>query len=200
VRTLSLPLLLALALSSCDRVGEITIVPEFDLAFSFESGLGTWAANGVDLEDPPVDWRIETSTAEASEGARSAALFLDNLNSSGKIWIERGFDVEPDRAYDIDISFDFGSADTGDVNLWRILAGAHTAPPERGAELTVRESTGNDAGSGTGVRWSEKRYTARATADGEGRLYVVIGVWGTWPAARSYYIDNVRLLFTRVSP
>ena len=46
----------------------------------------------------------------------------------------------------------------------------------------------------------QKNYTLRATADEEGHIYLVVGVWGTSLGARGYFVDNVHILFTRVSP
>ena len=192
-------LLLVPLLAACDAAGTITIVPEFDLSFSFESGLGTWSAMGTDLMDPPVTWSVDTSTDQASEGARSVRLFLENFNGAGKIWIHRGFDVEPNQAYDVEMMFDFGTSDFGDVNLWRILAGAHTSQPSVAADLVVQDGTGSGSATDSGHQWLEKSYTARATADEDGRIHLVLGVGGTWETPRAYYIDNVRVLFTRAS-
>ena len=46
----------------------------------------------------------------------------------------------------------------------------------------------------------QKNYTLRATADEEGHIYLVVGVWGTSLGARGYFVDNVHVFFTRVSP
>jgi hypothetical protein len=51
--------------------------------------------------------------------------------------------------------------------------------------------------SGTGLVWLSKSYRVSASSGADGRMTVVIGLWGTSEGARSYYIDNVRLLFTR---
>ena len=99
--------LLTIPLMACDQVGDILILPEFDLSYSFESGLDGWFGNGVDLTDPIVTWSVETSNEQASDGANSAKLFVDNRNGMSKIWLERAVDVSPNLAYDIDISFDF---------------------------------------------------------------------------------------------
>jgi hypothetical protein len=42
------------ALSACDRVGEIVIVPEFDHTFALESDLDGFYGSGIDLDDPTV--------------------------------------------------------------------------------------------------------------------------------------------------
>jgi hypothetical protein len=184
---------------ACDQVGDILILPEFDLSYSFESGLDGWFGNGVDLADPIVTWSVETSNEQASDGANSARLFVDNRNGMSKIWLERAIDVSPNLAYDVDISFDFGTADFGQANLWRILSGAHTNSPTTGAALTVQDATGNGSASSVGVQWLPKSYRVRASSDAGGRIRIVIGVWGTWETPRTYYVDNVRILFTRAS-
>jgi hypothetical protein len=102
---------------ACDQVGDIVILPEFDLSYSFESGLDEWFGNGVDLTDPIVTWSVETSNEQASDGANSARLFVDDRNGMSKIWLERAVDVSPNLAHDVDISFDFGTADFGEMNL-----------------------------------------------------------------------------------
>jgi len=191
--------LLTIPLMACDQVGDILILPEFDLSYSFESGLDGWFGNGVDLTDPIVTWSVETSNEQASDGANSAKLFVDNRNGMSKIWLERAVDVSPNLAYDVDISFDFGTADFGQANLWRILSGAHTNSPTTGAALTVQDATGNGSASSVGVQWLQKNYRVRATSDAGGRIRIVIGVWGTWETPRTYYVDNVRILFTRAS-
>ena len=174
-------------------------MPEFDLTYSFEFGLAEWFANGVDLTDPIVTWSVEPSNEQASSGTNSVRLQIDNINGMAKVWIERTVNVAPSVPYDVDISFDFGTADFGEVNLWRILSGAHTNSPATAAALTVQDATGNGSPANVGVRWLQKNYRVRAYSDAGGRMRIVIGVWGTWETPRTYYIDNVRLLFTRAS-
>ena len=126
-------------------------------------------------------------------------LYNDNSNGMAKVWIERTVNVAPSHAYDVDISFDFGTADFGQTNLWRIVSGAHTRSPGTAAALTVQDATGNGSASNVGVQWLPKSYRVRASSDAGGRMQIVIGVWGTWATPRTYYIDNVQLLFTRAS-
>lgn len=187
----ALLLLVGLTLAGCDRIGEIVIVPEFDLTYSFEGGLEGWVPAGVDLSGPTVMWSIETSADFVSTGSQAIRFVLDNTNGKGKIWIEREFEVEAERAYDVRITFDLASADSGDP--WRILAGAHGAPPVTAAELTVQDATA----TADQHEWTERSYTVRATSDEDGAVYVVLGFWGTSAENRTYYLDNVRLVFTR---
>jgi hypothetical protein len=171
------------------------IVPEFDLSYSFESGLDEWYGNGVDLGDPQVAWSAERSSGQASVGSASVALSVNNAEGAAKVWIEREFTVEPSRAYDIEVTFDLGSSDGTGSEPWRVVAGAHVAPPMTAAELSIQDPTGN--GGGAGVVFVQKSYSLRATSDEDGRMYLVIGVWGTSVGERTYFLDNVHVLFTR---
>ena len=191
--------LLTTPLAACDQVGDIVFVPEFDLSYSFEGGLEGWFGNGVDLTDPIVTWSVQASNEQSSHGGSSARLYVDNANGMAKVWMERAAVVGASVEYDVDISFDFGTADFGEVNLWRILAGAHTGSPGTAAALEVQDATGNGSASSVGVQWLQKSYRVQAVSDPGGHIQIVVGVWGTWQTPRTYYIDNVRLLFTRAS-
>ena len=186
-------MLLGLSTAGCDRSGDPTIVAEFDLTYSFESGLEGWLPNGVDLADPLVPWSIDTSGDVVSTGAGAARFAMDNANGRGKIWLEQEYEVEPERAYDVQIMFDLASAESGDA--WRVLAGAHDASPTTAEELTVQDATT----AGDGYEWTERSYTVRATSDEEGLMVVVLGLWGTSAESRTYYVDNVHLVMTRAN-
>jgi hypothetical protein len=180
----------------CDKLGEIVIVPEFEMSFSFEVGLGAWVPGGLDLADPPVVWSASSSAAEASDGGRSVRFDLDNLNGQAKIWIIREFEVAPHQGYDIEISLDLATADAS-TDAWQVIAGAHSAQPESSAELTFGGATAADGSGGGVLEWIPKKYTVFGQADEEGLLYIIVGVWGTGLGTRTYYVDDVRLVLTR---
>lgn len=194
-----LPLVLAplLLASVCDTGTDIVVVPEFDFDFGFESGMDGWVPRAVDVGDPPIPWSVAHTTERANGGSGSVRVHLDNVNDAGKIWMERALEVAPEEPYEVEIRFMLGTADWGDVNLFKVIAGAHGASPEEAADLTFRDDTGNGASTDAGYVWQERVYTARATADEDGMLWVSIGVWGTWETARTYYVDDVRLQLTR---
>lgn len=188
--------MLPLLATVCDKLGEIVIVPEFEMSFSFESGFGAWMAGGLDLLDPPVVWSASSSSLEASDGERSVRFDLDNLNGQAKIWIFREFEVAPGQRYDIAISFDLATADAS-TDAWQVIAGAHTAPPETAAELRVHDATAAPGSGGGSIEWVPKQYAVQGQADEEGLLYIIVGVWGTGSGARTYYVDDLRLVLTR---
>lgn len=166
------------------------------IRFTFENDLD-WTADGTDLDDPPVTWSVERSQELALQGEWAVKLQLANLNDAGKIWMERSFQLDPGASYDVEVAFDFATADFGDINLWTIIAGVSPDDPESVADLTFQDDTGNGAASDAGHRWIAKRYAFTATAEPDGALHAFLGVWGTSEFTRTYYIDNVELTFTR---
>jgi len=163
---------------------------------SFETGLDGFASDGTDLDDPPIEWSIERTQEEADEGAWSVRLDLDNLNDAGKIWIERAFALEPGAAYDIEVSYAFGTSDFGDVNTWTIIAGVDPESPEVADDLTFQGSTSTGEDEEVGVVWLDKSHALTATAGASGELWVSLGVWGTSEFPRTYYLDDLRIEFT----
>lgn len=165
-------------------------------ATSFESGLDGFTADGTDLDDPPIEWSIERTNDRADEGAWSVRFDLDNLNDAGKIWIERAFDLEADVAYDVEVTYAFGTSDFGDINTWTIIAGVSPGDPEVRDDLVFQGTTGNGEDQDVGVVWLEKSHAFTATAGAGGELWVALGVWGTSEFPRTYYLDDVRIEFT----
>ncbi|CAN5879291.1 hypothetical protein BH24GEM1_BH24GEM1_08990 [soil metagenome] len=169
--------------------------------FSFEDGLGAWLADATDITvgGDPIAWDVAVTDEAATDGERSVRLSLDNLSDAGKIWIERSFDLEPETSYSVRIEFDFGTADFGDVNLWTIIAGASPQPPETAQDLQdgFRDETGHDQGQDAGLVWLEKAYDFVTTTEADGVLHVALGVWGTYEVSRIYFVDAVRITFTR---
>jgi len=168
--------------------------PGPDYSFSFENGMEGWQANGMDLDNPPVEWSIEVSRDIAQEGKSSVRLYFNNVNDAGKIWIERAFEVEPNQTYQARVEYFLASADWGDVNLWTIITGV--VPESARKEPVYQDSTGNNAGQENGFIWLYKGYDFTVDSGAEGRLIAMIGVWGTWETARTYYIDSVSLTFS----
>ncbi|HUF90368.1 MAG TPA: hypothetical protein VMR66_10380 [Gemmatimonadota bacterium] len=163
---------------------------------SFESGLDGFSADGTDLDDPPIEWSIERSDERAEDGQWSVRLHLENLNDAGKIWIERVFELEPGRAYEVEISYAFATADFGEINTWTIVAGVSAEDPETVGDLTFQGSTAHDMGMDVGFVWLERSHALVATTSAAGELWVFLGVWGTSEFTRTYFLDDLEIVFT----
>jgi len=181
--------------SACAGVADPVIYPEFEFSFSFESGLEGWAPSSADMG--AGTWAIEGSSERASAGARSARLQLVNAGGAGKIWLTRELEVTPHKRYSVDLSFDLATSDHGPVAPWKVILGARIAPPLAAAELDFLGDTSSGLETSAGPAWAAKRFTMTAQADGEGALFLALGVWGTTPGTRSYWVDNVKVVLTR---
>jgi hypothetical protein len=162
---------------------------------SFETGFDGFVPDGADLDDPPIEWEIERTDERADDGVWSVRLELENLNDAGKIWIERRFDLEPGRVYDIELSYAFASADFGDINAWTIIAGVTPTDPETAADLPFQGSTANGADDDVGFVWLEGSHDLTVTTDASGEAWLSLGLWGTSEFTRSYHLDDVRVSF-----
>ncbi len=170
--------------------------------FSFEGDVEGWVADGTDLEfgEGLVNWSIERSQERASEGSTSLKFYLDNMNDAGKIWVERVFDVEASKTHRVTVIYSFASSDFGSFNLWRIITGVLLERPETSDDLapTFQDTTGNGMSEDSGYVWLDKRYDFNVQAGSNGKLWVVIGVWGTWETARTHYIDGISVALEKV--
>jgi|GEM_PF-1566431 len=165
--------------------------------YSFETGMQGWQSDGADLDNPPVEWSIERSQYISSDGDYSVELYLNNLNDAGKIWVERVFRVLPDQPYSVDLKYDFASRDWGDINLWTIISGAVPAGPD--VAPVFQGNTGNNAEQDAGYVWLDKSYHFETMSNSDGEIMVMIGIWGTWETARTYYLDKVEINIDRSS-
>ena len=176
--------------------------PEARLAFSFEQGMEGWAAAAADTGLPGgayAPWSIQPSTDLAYDGRYALKFSVANYTDAAKIWIVRPFRVTPGSSYAVEVSYAFGTADFGQANLFELLAGTFESAPVDGRSLlagTLHEPTGNGAGGDVGYQWLRKRFRGSARGNASGLLYVVVGVWGTWEGARTYYVDDLTVSLT----
>jgi len=169
----------------------------FTYSFSFEDSFEGWTAKATDVDHPSVTWSIKRSSVIASDETTSVELYVENFNDASKIWIERGFEVEPNANYHVHLGYDFATRDWGVANHFRIIAGALDHPAEVGDDLIYQDYTGNGRNSDDGFVWLDKAYSLDVRSGSSGMLYVIIGVWGIWETPRTYYVDAVRIEFIR---
>lgn len=181
--------------------GEIVATPTYLVSTeisefsSFENDFEGWGINGAGLSpvDPTADeWAITRSQDIASDGVTAVKLDLTNNNDGGAIWIEKPFVVDPNRLYQVNVSYSFASAN-GPVASFEIIAGVLKQRPT-GPDLlpTFRESTdkGNNKPRYT---WLDKHYEFAISSGQATSLWVVIGIRGTFEIRNIYYVDSVRV-------
>ncbi|MGQ9604199.1 MAG: hypothetical protein ACUVUU_08325 [bacterium] len=160
--------------------------------FCFEDGLEEWIPRGIDLDQPDVEWEISWTNEMAKCGNHSVKLHLNNLNDKAKIWIEREFKLKPNCGYEIELKFAFATADFGEINLWRMIAGASNKSPKTREDLIYRDDTGKDSNLPQ-HEWTTKTYLDTLTTSGEGSVYFMVGVWGTHEVERTYFVDSIEV-------
>ncbi len=138
--------------------------------YSFENDMEGWSINGTDLNLD--EWAITLSQDMASDGSTAVKFDLTNNNDQGKIWIEKPFLVEPNRLYEVNVSYSFASAN-GELGTFEIITGVFKQRPATRNDLipAFREST-NKGKHKPGYRWLDKHYEF---------------------AVSSYYVDSVRV-------
>lgn len=198
---LALPVV-ALAATACDDddIAQPDLTTTFET--SFEDGTDGFVSDTDDLDNPPVTWSVDRTTDFADTGEASMAIQIDNVNDKAKVWIEREvLDLEPNNTYTVDVTFDFGSSDWGTANLWTLFVDVDAESPSEWADFddALMADTGNGAAADAGVLWDEKNASLAVETDADGTLHVAIGVWGTWEADRTYYIDDVQVTATDVT-
>ncbi len=195
-RRLVFPPLIAAFLSAgvCDP-GSLEVQPELEDRFSFEGDLEGWSVGASGLGEPPAPWGASRSMEQAFAGSASVSLSLENTGGEGRVFLRRRFDAAPATDYTVEVSFALGTADEGTTNLWNLVAGVSREPPSGGGLVGVGDTGG---GVGGGFQWVEKTATLNLrTGPDSGRLWLGLGVWGTSPFTRQYFIDDVRVRIRR---
>ncbi len=190
-----------IAAGSCDVATEPRQLP-IEERFTFPDGLGSWEPRVLDVfvGDEEIDWQIEWTEERSVVGTASIRFFADNRSDAAKLWIEYIFDAEPNRDYDVQVAFSFATRDWSDVNLWRIIAGALPKSPESAEDLERVFQGDTRAGPPPGDTfvWSRRTFDTAVRTQADGRIHIVVGIWGTSEFQRTYYVDDVLLVVRRL--
>jgi hypothetical protein len=167
---------------------------------SFETDLDGWSIKATQVwGDPPEAWSITRSQDRARDGSTSLKFVLVNINDAEKIWIEKAFAVEPNQIYHVTVEYALATVDTIDAGpRFTTITGVLTNSPNSKEDLRPAfKDEAHNGGSGPGFQWDEKQYEFTVLSSEQGMLYVVIGIWGTWEVAKTYYVDDVRVSITK---
>jgi hypothetical protein len=186
----------AVLLAGCDKHGiDFIVAPEFDDAFSFESGLGDWTGKSRDVTGDT--WGVVQSPDQGFQGTKAARLTLDNVNGQGKVWIEKRYAVEKNQLYQVSVTFVFGTKDLTTADQWQVVYGAALDSPAAVGTPTPRSNASNGQSTDASYKFSRPSLTFDLMSDADGELFVYMGVWGTSPGQRTYYVDDVTVVLTR---
>ena len=179
----------------CDP-GDITIVPEFEGAFSFEGALDGWSPAASAHLVPGLQWSAAVDAAQAVAGGSSLRVTVDDSTATGGVWIERPFLLTEIEGYRIDVEASVGTEQAAPP-LWSFVLDAADRPlSERGAlplrgELTPATVAGS-------VEWTRETHSLQYdTEQGQDTVWVAIGLAAQSAGERTYYLDDVRVVFTR---
>ncbi len=166
--------------------------------FSFETDMEGWGAEPADGSwgnctgsahgNCTASGWVERTTDLAREGSVSLSMSL----VQGEVWIQRPFNVTPDRPYRVTVEFALATADTASAAPWSLAACGRSTPPDTLAALpsSCRGDTAM-ASAAEGRVWLEKRFTSMVTSDASGRIWAVLGVSAASGGPRTYYVDAV---------
>lgn len=172
-------------------------------SYGFESGtLEGWTADATDQGQCP--WHITPSTKLRYAGTWSLEYYMNNFNDATKIWIERAYDVQAGRRYDVSLTWKLATKDAP-VGACPIIAYVGSRDPETHDDefQVIGYSIGDGSGNWT---WLSESYLrtgvlpGAGSGTGQGKLWVAIGMWGTFEVSFTWYVDNVTVEITESAP
>lgn len=124
---------------------------------------------------------------------------LANPGGAAKVWLTREIEVTPGKSYTAQISFDLATADHAVGEAWKLILCARDTVPATASALDFQGDTASGQATSTGIVWAQKRFVVPAQGDAKGHLYLSVGIWGTAPGTRTYWLDNVQVVLTRTN-
>ena len=171
--------------------------------YSFESGtLEGWTADATDQGQCP--WHIIPSRKLFYAGLWSLEYYMVNTNDATKIWIERSYDVPAGRRYDVSLTWKLATKDSP-VTACPVIVYVDNH------DLETHDDTiqiiGYSQGGGTGDWvWLSESYLrtgvlpGTSSVPGQGKIWVAIGMWGTFEVSFTWYVDSVTVDITESAP
>ena len=171
--------------------------------YSFESGtLEGWTADAADQGQ--CAWHITPSTKLPHAGLWSLEYYMNNINDATKIWIERSYDVLAGRRYDVTLTWKLATKDSRN-SACPIIAFVDDHNLETHDDDIQVIGYSDSGGFGTYV-WLSESYTRTGVLPGisavpnQGKIWVAIGMWGTFEVDFTWYVDEVTVDITESAP
>ena len=162
----------------------------------FETEYSNWNL-GYDVPLDPnnpgnyVNWsiaRVENASRSFS-GTHSLKLFIDGRQDDGTIWIERSFEVEPNKKYRVSISFKFYCGMESFNTITQVITYCNVTNPEIEDDLIE-----GIIGSGEqALEWKDFSRKLAIVTESENALWVAIGMSVVWETEITHYIDDLKI-------
>jgi len=192
-RMLLLTAALFLAVTAVSACSPRTQAGPYKASFreSFEAGLVGWETGADVPEDGerpgPVDWSIEVSEAQASDGQLSARFFLDGKHDDGTIWLVRSFNVPGEMELMVTMSFDAWSQSESFNTMGKVAAYAGPRGPNHEGDFDLSQALNQAAG------WRQYSYGFNVRSGADRQLWVALGITAVWETQLTYHLDNLVL-------
>lgn len=166
-----------MAAAGCDRTAALGVTPELEEETSFEQGLDGWSIDRT----PTTTGSGSITGGEASAGSSYVRIAL--ADGTDFVWLERQFTLQPSTSYNVTLSADLRTfAGAADV---RVYAGA--ADPD---------GSGFTSEGPVPASWTRTLSPRPLTTDGQGRVWVALGMSGTGQAG-AFGVDQLGAVFLR---
>jgi hypothetical protein len=161
--------------------------------YSFETDFEGWTAHATEV-NPDLPSPVTRSQVIASDGANSLQFVINRDALFQEVWIEKVFDVAPYQVYDVGIDYALGTGDCCS-NPFTILTGVTKKTPSTLTDFVpvLQEFVDNKENVSVGYKWIDKDYSLTTRSDGQGKLHVIIGIFGNFEVRRIEFIDRVHV-------
>lgn len=177
---------------------------EFSLRDEFSDGLDEWDSEahiGPNADLEAFEWSVELTDEMASAGDQSISIFTEGKYDDGTAWIARPIEIEADRRYDAEVSFQAWSPSESFNTRRRVVPYLGQGRPT--AEDDFPQTGWNSTDKGTtlygGLRealdqtdgWHEYTFEWQSSTVYTDTLWFADGVTVVWESDLRYAIDDI---------
>jgi hypothetical protein len=135
----------------------------------------------------PVDWSIEASQLQSSDGQWSVQFFLDGKHDDGTIWLVHPLHVPAAQDLAVRLSFDAWSESESFNTTGKVATYAGARKPKQEGDFDLSQALNQTTG------WKRYSYSMDVQSGDNGQLWMAVGITAVWETKLTYYFDNLLL-------